>query len=67
MFNGSCGNLPSPCEVSIDVGCPDSLDNVGEHSNSANIGESNEVDKEHITVSMVSTKNNVPLHLPYIG
>ena len=41
----------------------DSLDNVGEHSNSANTGEPSEAEKDHIPVSRFPTKNNVPLAL----
>ena len=43
--------------------CPDSLNNVDEHSNSANTAEPSEIEKEHIPVSMVPTKNNMPLAL----
>ena len=39
VFLGSCGNLPSPCERSVDHECPDSLDDVGEYSNSFNTGK----------------------------
>ena len=63
VFHGSCGNLPSPRMGSVDHECPDSLDNYGEHSNSANTGEPSEVEKELIPVSMAPTKNNVPLDL----
>ena len=44
-FHGSCGNLPNPTGGSVDHECPDSLDDVGEHSNSANTGEPSEVKK----------------------
>ena len=55
-FHGSCGNLPGPHEGSIDHECPDSPDDVGEHSNSANTGKLSGVEKEHIT--MTPTTNN---------
>ena len=38
-----------------------SLDHVGERSSSANAGEPSEVEREHIPVSMVPTKDNAPL------
>ena len=63
VFHCSCGNLSSPGKGSIDHKCPDSLDNVGEHSNSANTGESSEVKKEHILVSTFPTKSNVSIAL----
>ena len=50
----------SPCKWSVDHKCPDSLDNVGEHSNSANTDEPSEVEKKQISGS---NKNNVPLTL----
>ena len=55
-FHGSRGNLPSPREGSFDHECPDSLDNVGEHSNSAKTDVPSEVEKVHISVSTVPTK-----------
>ena len=63
VSHGSCRNLPSLLKGSVDHECPDSLDDVGEHSSSANTGNASEVEKEHISVSMVPTKNNVPLVL----
>ena len=63
-FHGSNGNLLSPCEGRVNIECADSLDNVGEHSNSANFSEPSEVKKEHITVSMSQQK--IMCHFPYI-
>ena len=45
VFHGICGNLSSPSEGSVDHEYPDSLGDVGEHSNSANTGEPSEVKK----------------------
>ena len=63
VFYGSCGNLPSPCKGSVDHECLDSLDNFGEHSDSANTGEPSEVEKRAHSSFMVPAKNNVPLAL----
>ena len=65
VFHGSCRNLPSPHEGSVDHECPDSLDDVGDHSNSSNTGQPSEVEKEHIPVSWSQQK--IMCHLPSVG
>ena len=59
----AAGIYPANFKGSVDHEWPDSLDDIGEHSSSANTGDASEVEKEHIPVFMVPIKNNVPLAL----
>ena len=64
-FYGSCGNLPSPREGSVDHECPDSLDDFCEHSNSTNTDKPSEVKKS--TFLFLWSQQKIMCHLPYVG